>query len=296
MPPPKTCPGAGHFPDLPGRGQAGPPRRGDYRRDRPGRRRQQGPTEEEQTPEHRSPRTCPSRSASSSRTSARPPSSPPRSTAGGSGTIIDAQKGWILTNNHVVGGEAKAGEKERVRLDVTLDNGRKVQATILGQDPKTDIALIKIQDSDLKQLEQSGIKLSSIKLGDSSNMEVGDWVLAIGAPFGLAQTVTAGIISATGRSNVGIVGIEDFIQTDAPSTPATAAAPWSTSRASRSGSTPPSPPAVSPAATVGSDLPFRPPWSSRSCRTGGGASDRCGYLGVAIRGLDQSPGLAKTSA
>jgi len=151
----------------------------------------------------------------------------------------------------VVGGEAKAGEKERVRLDVTLDNGRKVQATILGQDPKTDIALIKIQDSDLKQLEQSGIKLSSIKLGDSSNMEVGDWVLAIGAPFGLAQTVTAGIISATGRSNVGIVGIEDFIQTDAPSTPATAAAPWSTSRASRSGSTPPSPPAVSPAANVG---------------------------------------------
>lgn len=213
----------------------------------------------------------------------------------GSGVIIDPEHGYILTNNHVVGGEAKPGEKEKVRLDVTLDNGRNVQATIVGQDPKTDIALIKINDNDLKQLQQAKVQLSAIAIGDSKKMEVGDWVLAIGAPFGLAQTVTQGIISATGRSNVGIVGIEDFIQTDAAINPGNSGGPLVNMEGQLIGiNTAIATSGLSrgymgigfaiPTAMVDQVLPDLK----------AGRPIVRGYLGVAIRGLEQTPGLAKT--
>ncbi len=125
----------------------------------------------------------------------------------GSGFIIDAEKGYILTNNHVV-----ANAK---RIDVHLADGRKVEAKLLGSDDKTDLALVQIKAD----------RLHAVKLGDSDEMEVGDWVLAIGAPFGLDQTVSQGIISAKGRSNVGIVAYEDFIQTDAAINPGNSGGP-----------------------------------------------------------------------
>lgn len=213
----------------------------------------------------------------------------------GSGVIIDPEHGYILTNNHVVGGEAKAGDKEKVRLDVTLDNGRNVQATIVGQDPKTDIALIKINENDLKQLQQSGVKLSSIKIGDSKKMEVGDWVLAIGAPFGLAQTVTQGIISATGRSNVGIVGIEDFIQTDAAINPGNSGGPLVNMQGELIGINT----AIATSGLtrgymgIGFAIPTAMVDQVLPDLKAGRPIVR-GYLGVAIRGLEQTPGLAKT--
>lgn len=120
----------------------------------------------------------------------------------GSGVIVDAEKGLILTNNHVV---AEADE-----IKVTLTDRRVLNATIVGTDPKTDLAVIKL----------SGAKnLHAAKLGDSNRLEVGEWVLAIGNPFGLNSTVTAGIISAKGRANVGVADFEDFIQTDAAINP-----------------------------------------------------------------------------
>ncbi|MGO9567880.1 MAG: trypsin-like peptidase domain-containing protein [Desulfomonilaceae bacterium] len=114
----------------------------------------------------------------------------------GSGFIIDP-RGYIVTNRHVI-----AGADE---IQVTLEGKKKFKATVVGADPKTDVALIKID----------GRNLPSVKLGDSKTLEVGDWVLAVGNPFGLTQTVTAGIVSAKGRSDMGILDYEDFIQTDA---------------------------------------------------------------------------------
>jgi serine protease Do len=212
----------------------------------------------------------------------------------GSGVIVDAEKGYILTNNHVVGGGGKK-ERERVRLDVTLDNGRQVHATILGQDPKTDIALVKVNDRELQDLRQEGVKLAVIPIGDSSKMDVGDWVLAIGAPFGLAQTVTSGIISATGRNNVGIAGIEDFIQTDAAINPGNSGGPLVNLRGELIG--------INTAiATSGltrgyMGIGFAIPTEIIRQILGDLEAGRDivrGYLGVQIRGLEQSPGLAKT--
>jgi serine protease Do len=114
----------------------------------------------------------------------------------GSGFIIDP-RGYIVTNRHVI-----AGADE---IQVTLEGKKKFKATVVGADPKTDVAIIKID----------GHNLPSVKLGDSKTLEVGDWVLAVGNPFGLTQTVTAGIVSAKGRSDMGILDFEDFIQTDA---------------------------------------------------------------------------------
>jgi serine protease Do len=132
----------------------------------------------------------------------------------GSGVIIDASNGYILTNNHVV--EA-AAESEDSRINVTLSDGRKVPAKIVGRDPATDLALL--------QVKAEGIKLHELPLGDSDKIEVGEIVLAIGAPFSLNQTVTQGIVSATGR-NPGIVqGYEDFIQTDAAINPGNSGGP-----------------------------------------------------------------------
>lgn len=124
----------------------------------------------------------------------------------GSGFIID-KEGYILTNNHVVEGTDK--------IEVTLYNKKNYKAVIVGRDPKTDIALIKINaDGDLKPIE----------LGDSEKIQVGDWVIAIGSPFGLVQTVTAGIISAKYR-RIGMNTYDDFLQTDASINPGNSGGP-----------------------------------------------------------------------
>jgi serine protease Do len=124
-----------------------------------------------------------------------------RSLSLGSGVIISPD-GYIVTNNHVVG--------ENVReITVALPDKRDVHGKVIGTDPATDIALLKV---DVKGL-------NVIPWGDSSRLQVGEWVLAIGSPFQLSQTVTAGIVSATGRANVGFADYEDFIQTDAAINP-----------------------------------------------------------------------------
>jgi serine protease Do len=124
----------------------------------------------------------------------------------GSGFIISAD-GYILTNNHVV------GDAEKVQ--VKLLDGRQYTAEIVGTDPPTDLAVIKIDEHDLPYLQ----------LGDSNRLEVGDWVLAVGNPFGLSHTLTAGIVSAKGRSGIGINDYEDFIQTDAAINPGNSGGP-----------------------------------------------------------------------
>jgi Do/DeqQ family serine protease len=121
--------------------------------------------------------------------------------AAGSGVIVDARQGLIVTNNHVV---AKADE-----ILVTLTDGRRLQAKRVGTDPDTDIAIIKVPATDLV----------AIALGDSDKLEVGDFVVAVGNPFAIGQTVTQGIVSALGRNGLGIEGYEDFIQTDAAINP-----------------------------------------------------------------------------
>jgi serine protease Do len=118
----------------------------------------------------------------------------------GSGVII-SPLGYILTNNHVVEGATT--------VTVTLHDKREFKAKVVGTDPRTDIAVLKIDGSDFPVLT----------LADSSKVEIGDIVLAIGNPFGVGQTVTSGIVSATGRSGLGIEQVEDFIQTDAPINP-----------------------------------------------------------------------------
>jgi len=124
-----------------------------------------------------------------------------RSMSLGSGVIISTD-GYVVTNNHVVG--------ENVReITVSFSDNREVKGRVIGTDPATDIALLKV---DLKGLP-------AIPWGDSGALQVGEWVLAIGSPFQLSRTVTAGIISATGRSNVGFSEYEDFLQTDAAINP-----------------------------------------------------------------------------
>lgn len=118
----------------------------------------------------------------------------------GSGVIVTPD-GYIVTNNHVVEGADE--------LTVSLPDKRTFKAKVVGTDPKTDVAVIKIDASNLPTLPW----------GDASQLEVGEMVLAVGNPFGLSQTVTMGIISAIGRANVGIVDYEDFIQTDAAINP-----------------------------------------------------------------------------
>jgi len=124
----------------------------------------------------------------------------------GSGFIIAAD-GYILTNNHVVGGADK--------VLVKLQNGREYTASTVGTDPPTDLAVIKIDEKDLPVLN----------LGDSGRLEVGDWVLAFGNPFGLSHSLTAGIVSAKGRSGMGVSDYEEFIQTDAAINPGNSGGP-----------------------------------------------------------------------
>ncbi|MGE0448628.1 MAG: trypsin-like peptidase domain-containing protein [Vicinamibacterales bacterium] len=124
-----------------------------------------------------------------------------RSLSLGSGVAVTPD-GYIVTNNHVVG--------ENVRqISVALSDKREVPGRLIGVDPATDIALLKVDEQNLP----------AIAWGDSSKLQVGEWVLAIGSPFQLSQTVTAGIVSATGRANVGFADYEDFIQTDAAINP-----------------------------------------------------------------------------
>ena len=119
----------------------------------------------------------------------------------GSGVIIDADNGYILTNHHVVDGADT--------IQISLINDQSLDAEIVGSDPATDIAVIKVDPDGLVD----------IPIGDSDSLEVGDFVIAIGNPFGLGNTVTSGIVSALGRTGISRNGYEDFIQTDASINP-----------------------------------------------------------------------------
>ncbi|HWI13940.1 MAG TPA: Do family serine endopeptidase, partial [Burkholderiales bacterium] len=130
-----------------------------------------------------------------------PDRSAPAEQAAGSGVIVDAAQGYVLTNHHVV--------KDAEQVIVTLKDRRQFQARIVGVDPGTDIAVLRIQPQNL----------TALRFGDSDQLNVGDYVIAIGNPFGLGQTVTSGIVSALGRSGLNIEGYEDFIQTDASINP-----------------------------------------------------------------------------
>ncbi|GMR07838.1 MAG: Do family serine endopeptidase [Gammaproteobacteria bacterium] len=124
-----------------------------------------------------------------------------RQTSLGSGVIVDAEKGYVISNHHVIG---KADT-----INVTLTDGRSFKAKLIGADPATDISILQIPADNL----------TAVPLADSEKLRVGDFVIAIGNPFGLGQTVTSGIVSALGRSGLGIEGYENFIQTDASINP-----------------------------------------------------------------------------
>ncbi len=127
--------------------------------------------------------------------------------ATGSGVIVDAVQGYVLTNAHVV--------ENASNIEVTTKDNRRLRARLIGRDPDTDIAVL--------QIPAAG--LTAVSMGDSDRLQVGDFVLAVGNPFGLGQTVTSGIISALGRSGLGIEGYEDFIQTDASINPGNSGGP-----------------------------------------------------------------------
>ncbi|MDI6477060.1 serine endoprotease DegQ [Cronobacter dublinensis] len=116
----------------------------------------------------------------------------------GSGVIIDAAKGYVLTNNHVINHAEK--------ISVQLNDGREFEAKLIGGDDQSDIALIQLQNAS---------NLTQIQVADSDKLRVGDFVVAVGNPFGLGQTATSGIVSALGRSGLNLEGFENFIQTDA---------------------------------------------------------------------------------
>ncbi len=126
----------------------------------------------------------------------------------GSGVVVDAGQGYVLTNSHVVD---KAEE-----ITVTLQDGRQLNAVLVGQDPETDVAVIQVPPEE---------GLTALPFADSDALRVGDFVVAVGNPFGLGQTVTSGIVSALGRTGLGIEGYEDFIQTDASINPGNSGGP-----------------------------------------------------------------------
>jgi serine protease DegQ len=131
-----------------------------------------------------------------------PEGAPERETqAAGSGVIIDAKAGYVMTNNHVI--------EHAEEIVVTLKDNHQYKAKLVGTDPDTDIAVLQIEAKNLTALE----------IGDSDKLQVGDFVIAIGNPFGLGQTVTSGIVSALGRSGMHIEKYENFIQTDASINP-----------------------------------------------------------------------------
>lgn len=116
----------------------------------------------------------------------------------GSGVIINANKGYVLTNNHVI--------NQAQKISIQLNDGREFDAKLIGSDDQSDIALLQIQNPS---------KLTQIAIADSDKLRVGDFAVAVGNPFGLGQTATSGIISALGRSGLNLEGLENFIQTDA---------------------------------------------------------------------------------
>jgi serine protease Do len=146
-------------------------------------------------------------------TSTRPPfrqegrERPPESPGSGSGVIID-KKGFIVTNNHVVG--------DAEEVEVRLSDKTKFTGKVIGKDPDTDLAVVKIE---------SDKDFPSVPMGDSGKLKVGQWVIAVGNPFGLDRTVTVGVISALGRENVNLSRYEDFIQTDASINPGNSGGP-----------------------------------------------------------------------
>jgi serine protease Do/serine protease DegQ len=121
--------------------------------------------------------------------------------AAGSGVIVDAKNGYVMTNAHVV--------KDAREVLVTLKDNRRLPAKLVGADPGTDIAVVRVEPKNLVD----------VKFGDSDALQVGDFVIAIGNPFGLGQTATSGIVSALGRSGLSMEGFEHFIQTDASINP-----------------------------------------------------------------------------
>lgn len=125
-----------------------------------------------------------------------------RAASAGSGVIVDAKNGYVLTNAHVV--------KNADTIEVTLTDGRELTAELVGTDEEVDLAVLKLEEAR---------DLTQIAISDSTTLRVGDFVVAIGNPFGLGQTVTSGIVSALGRSGLGIEGYESFIQTDASINP-----------------------------------------------------------------------------
>ena len=135
------------------------------------------------------------------------PRRPPDSPGSGSGVIID-KKGYIVTNNHVVG--------DAEEVEVRLSDKRRMTGKVIGKDPDTDLAVVKVE---------SETDLPVVVLGDSSNVRVGQWVIAVGNPFGLDRTVTLGVVSAIGRENVQLSRYEDFIQTDASINPGNSGGP-----------------------------------------------------------------------
>ena len=211
------------------------------------------------------------------------PTPPPQARMGtGSGFIIDAEKGLILTNKHVVGDDGESDNDLRVTIPGVRRN---LPAKVIGEDPKTDIALIQVEASHLK----------SLPLGDSSKMEVGDWVMAIGAPFGLEQTVTQGIISATGRSVSNDLPYQDWIQTDAAINPGNSGGPLVNMRGeviginvaiATSG-------VVAGYQGVGFAIPINVVKDILPDLREGHEVVRS-YLGVQIQGLEVQPGLAET--
>lgn len=124
----------------------------------------------------------------------------------GTGVIVDSD-GIIATNNHVV--------RDASEIEVHLADGRTLAAEVIGTDPETDLALLRVEGKDLP----------AARLGDSTRMEPGDWVVAVGNPFGLDHTVTVGVVSATGRSGIGVADFENFIQTDAAINPGNSGGP-----------------------------------------------------------------------
>ena len=134
------------------------------------------------------------------------PQTPQPQIAGGSGFLISSD-GYIVTNNHVI--------KDASNITVTLNDGTECSATIKGSDPRTDLAVLKIDKKDLPHLS----------FGDSDALKVGEWVVAIGNPFGIGATLTVGVVSAKGRQDLGIASYEDFIQTDAAINPGNSGGP-----------------------------------------------------------------------
>jgi serine protease Do len=134
------------------------------------------------------------------------PQTPQPQISGGSGFLISPD-GYIVTNNHVI--------KDATNITVTLNDSREYTATVKGSDPRTDLAVLKIEEKDLPYLS----------FGDSDTLKVGEWVVAIGNPFGIGATLTVGVVSAKGRQDLGIASYEDFIQTDAAINPGNSGGP-----------------------------------------------------------------------